>query len=67
MTRDTKLSLLAGVLFVVGCFLAGLIISSGVLAMFNLPDADTMLALALLALVPTTLGLMRWLYLLEQA
>ena len=52
---DTQLSALAGVLLVAGCLMGGLIIASGVLA--HLPGADTMMAIALLLLVPATLGL----------
>ena len=56
---DTRLSLLAGVLLVVGCLIGGLIIASGILA--HMPGADTLLALALLLLVPATLGLIAFL------
>lgn len=55
MSRDTKLSILAGVLFVAGCLIAGLIIVSGVLA--TMPGADMLMAIAMLALVPATIGL----------
>lgn len=65
MSRDTKLSILAGVLFVAGCLIAGLIIISGVLA--NIPGADTLMAIAMLLLVPATLGLIVFLALLEKS
>ena len=65
MSRDTKLSILAGVLFVAGCLIAGLIIVSGVLA--SMPGADMLMAIALLALVPATLGLIAFLALIEKS
>jgi len=65
MSRDTKLSILAGMLFVAGCLIAGLIIVSGVLA--SIPGADMLMAIALLALVPATVGLIVFLALIEKS
>jgi hypothetical protein len=64
MGHDTKLALLAGALFVAGCLIGGLIIASGVLA--HMPGADTLMALAVLLLVPATLGLIVFLWMLNR-
>ena len=61
---DKQLSALAGAVMVVGAFIAGAIIVSGVLA--HLPGANAMMALALLALIPTTLGLIVFLAVLNK-
>ncbi len=52
---DNGLAILAGVLLVVGCLIGGLILVSGVLA--TMPGAEMLMAIAVLALVPATIGL----------
>lgn len=52
---DKGLALLAGVLLVAGAVIGGLILVSGVLA--AMPGADMLTAIAVLLLVPATLGL----------
>ena len=52
---DKGLALLAGVLLVAGAVIGGLILVSGVLA--AMPGADILMAIAVLLLVPATLGL----------
>jgi putative effector of murein hydrolase LrgA (UPF0299 family) len=61
---DKQMSMLAGALLVAGCLIGGLIIASGVLA--DLPGADTLMAIALLLLVPATLGLIAFLWMLNK-
>ncbi len=51
--KDNGLTILAGMSLVAGALIGGIIIVSGVLA--AMPGADTLMALALLALVPATL------------
>jgi len=61
---DNKRSVLAGLLFVAGALIGGMIMASGVLA--NWPGADTLMALALAMLVPATLLLVYWLRALDK-
>lgn len=52
---DKGLAILAGVLLAAGAVIGGLILVSGVLA--TMPGADMLMAIAMLALVPATIGL----------
>lgn len=65
MSRDTKLSIVAGALLAAGCLIGGLLIASGLLS--SLPDADKLMSIAVLLLVPATLGLIGWLAALFQS
>ena len=56
---DTTRSLIAASLLAAGCLIGGFMIASGLLA--NWPGADTLMGLALTALVPATLALIYWL------
>lgn len=56
---DNGLAVMAGVLLVTGCLIGGLILVSGVLA--AMPGADMLMAIAVLLLVPATIGLIAFL------
>lgn len=56
---DNGLAAMAGCLLVAGAVIGGLIIVSGLLA--ALPGADMLMAIAVLLLVPATLGLIAFL------
>lgn len=56
---DNGLAALAVSLLVAGAVIGGLIIVSGILA--TMPGADMMMAIAILLLVPATLGLIAFL------
>jgi len=53
---DNGLFSIAGLLLLVGCIIGGLILASGVLA--SAPGANMLMAIAVLLLVPATVGLL---------
>lgn len=52
---EKKLNIMAGVLFVAGTLIGGLILASGILA--NMPGANMLMAIAMLLLVFATIAL----------
>lgn len=55
MMSDKELAVLAGLLLVVGGLLGGLILVSGVLNTIQVPNAETLMAIGVIGLVPATL------------